>query len=144
MITNPKAMGETNLGVRVATTVAVVMTNTTSHHRVEATSLLSLIMAGPMVVEVAISIAMKSLNTNHRRGRLLEDKSSITITVTRNNHLSRRGTRETTNNITTVTATTITIGAVAAGTTTSRRTTSHRVNPPTTMRTRSIPRSFPH
>jgi hypothetical protein len=137
-------MGETNLGVRVATTVAVVMTNTTSHHRVEATSLLSLIMAGPMVVEVAISIAMKSLNTNHRRGMLLEDKSTITITVTPNHHLSRRGTRETTNKITIATPTTITTTGAVAGTTTSRRTTSHRVNPPTAMRTRSIPRSFPH
>jgi len=144
MIANHRAMGGTNLGVReVTTVVAVAMTNTTSLLLAEATSHLSLIMAGLMVVEVAISIAMKSLNTNHRRGRLLEDKSTITITVIPNHHLSRRGNRETTNKITTGTPTTITTTEGVAGTTTSRRTTSHRVSPPTTMRTRSTPRSFP-
>ena len=144
MITNLKGMEGTNPEVReVTTVVAVAMTNTTSLHRAEATSHHSPIMVGLMVVEVAISIAMKSLNTNHRRGRLLEDKSTITITVTRNHHLSRRGTRETTNKITTATPTTITTTGAVAGTTTSRRTTSHRVSPPTTMRTRSTPKSFP-
>jgi hypothetical protein len=144
MIANHRAMGGTNLGVReVTTVVAVAMTNTTSLLLAEATSHLSLIMAGLMVVEVAISIAMKSLNTNHRRGKLLEDKSTITITVTPNHHLSRRGTRETTNKITIATPTVITTTGAVAGTTTSRRTISHRVSPPTTMRTRSTPKSFP-
>lgn len=145
MITNPKAMVGINLGVReVTTVVAMGMTNTTGLLRAESTSHLSLIMVGLMVVEVAISIAMKSLNTNHRRGRLQEDQSTITITATLNHHLSRRGTRETTtNNITTGTPTTITTTGAAAGTTTSRRTTNHLASPPTTIRTRSTPRLFP-
>ena len=141
MIANHRAMGGTHLGIREGKTVAVAvaMTNTTSLLQAEATSLLSLITAGLMVVlGVAISITKKRLNINHRRGMLQEDKSTITITATRNHHLSKRGSSEITNNITTGTPTTIT---TRAGTTTSRRTTtSPRASPPTAMRTRSTPR----
>jgi hypothetical protein len=140
MITNHRVMGGTHLEIREATTVVVVMTNTTSLLLAEVTSHLSLIMAGLMVV--AISIVKKRLNINLRRGMLQEDKSTITTTVTRNHHLSRRATSETTNNITTGTPTTITTRA-AVGTATSRRTISHRVSPPITMRMRSTPKSFP-
>jgi len=143
MITSHRAMGGIHLEIReVITVVVVVMTNTTSHLRAEVTSHLSLTMVGLMVVEVANSIVKKRLNTNLRRGKLQEDKSTVTITVTRNHHLSRRATSETTNNITIGTPTTITT-RVVAGTTTSRRTTSHRVSLPTTMRMRSTPKSFP-
>jgi hypothetical protein len=143
MITSHRVMGGTHLEIReVITVVVVVMTNITSHLQAEVTSHLSLTTVGLMVVEVVNSIVKKRLNTNLRRGMFQEDKSTVTITVTRNHHLSRRATSETTNNITIGTPTTITT-RVVAGTTTSRRTTSHRVSPPTTMRTRSTPRSFP-
>jgi hypothetical protein len=141
MITRHRAMGGTHLEIREDTTVVVVMTNTTSHLRAEVTSQVSLTMAGLMVV--VISIVKKRLNTNLRRGMLQEDKSTITTTVTRNHHLSRWATSETTNNITTGTPTTITTTRAGVGTATSRRTTSHRVSPPTTMRMRSTPKSFP-
>jgi acetyltransferase-like isoleucine patch superfamily enzyme len=143
MITSHRVMGGTHLEIReVITVVVVVMTNITSHLQAEVTSHLSLTTVGLMVVEVANSIVKKRLNTNLRRGMFQEDKSTVTITVTRNHHLSRRATSETTNNITIGTPTTITT-RVAVGTTTSRRTTSHRVSPPTTMRMRSTPKSFP-